>query len=76
MMLAAVWPFISNAQFGDLLNKAKNKVKQRVDNKVDKTMDNTLDKAEGKNTQPPVAKKKRRLLQLNRLQQPLPSQCR
>jgi OmpA-OmpF porin, OOP family len=57
IMLASVWPFISNAQFGDLLNKAKSKVKQRVDNKVDKTMDNTLDKAEGKNTQQPVAKK-------------------
>lgn len=43
-------PLLSQAQFGNLLNKAKNKVNQRVDQKVDKAMDNTLDKAEGKNT--------------------------
>jgi outer membrane protein OmpA-like peptidoglycan-associated protein len=43
-------PLLSQAQFGNLLDKAKNKVKQRVDNKVDKAMDESLDKAEGKGT--------------------------
>src|SRR6218665_631861 len=38
----------SEAQLGNLLNKAKNKVQQRADNKVDKAMEKGLDKAEGK----------------------------
>jgi OmpA-OmpF porin, OOP family len=51
IILAVIFlaPFLSQAQFGSLLNKAKNKVQQRVDNKVDKAMDNELDKVEGKN---------------------------
>lgn len=50
LILAALFfvPFVSQAQFGGLLNKAKNKVQQRVDNKVDKAMDSELDKVEGK----------------------------
>ncbi|MET0463180.1 MAG: OmpA family protein [Chitinophagaceae bacterium] len=40
----------SNAQLGNLLNKAKNKVQQRADTKVDNAMEKGLDKAEGKNT--------------------------
>lgn len=48
-------PFLSHAQFGGLLNKAKNKVQQRVDNKVDKAMDNELDKVEGKKSETPAA---------------------
>lgn len=52
LLLAVLFfaPFLSQAQFGGLLNKAKNKVQQRVDNKVDRAMDNELDKMEGKNT--------------------------
>jgi outer membrane protein OmpA-like peptidoglycan-associated protein len=45
-----ILPFLSPAQFGNILNKAKNKVQQRVDNHVDKSMDNGLDKLEGKET--------------------------
>lgn len=55
VMMAAAVPFLSQAQFGNLLNKAKSKVQQRVDNKVDKTMDGALDKAEGKSQ--PATKK-------------------
>jgi outer membrane protein OmpA-like peptidoglycan-associated protein len=40
----------SNAQLGNLFNKAKNKVQQRADAKVDNAMEKGLDKAEGKNT--------------------------
>src|SRR5918993_3905213 len=43
-------PFLSNAQFGNLLKKAKNKVEQRVENKIDKGMDKKLDEVEGKET--------------------------
>ena len=49
LAIILVAPFLSHAQFGNLLNKAKNKVQQRVDSKVDKAMDNELDKVEGKN---------------------------
>ena len=45
-------PFVSEAQFGNLINKAKNKVQQRIDNKVDKAMDQELDKVEGKESTP------------------------
>ncbi|MBL7757453.1 MAG: hypothetical protein JNL59_08665, partial [Chitinophagaceae bacterium] len=38
----------AQAQFGNLLKKAKDKTKDRIDNKVDKEMDKALDKAEGK----------------------------
>lgn len=47
-------PFLSHAQFGNLLNKAKNKVQQRADQKVDKAMDAGLDAAEGKNSPAPA----------------------
>lgn len=47
VVLLAVAPFFSQAQFKKLLNKAKDKVQQRVDNKVDKTIDKTLDDVEG-----------------------------
>ena len=43
-------PFLSNAQFGNLIKKAKNKVEQRVENKIDKGMDKKLDEVEGKET--------------------------
>jgi OOP family OmpA-OmpF porin len=43
-------PFLSNAQFGNLLKKAKNKVEQRVENKIDKEMEKKLDEVEGKET--------------------------
>ncbi|HVF81976.1 MAG TPA: hypothetical protein VM884_08580, partial [Flavisolibacter sp.] len=46
LLIAA--PFTSNAQFGNMLKKAKDKVTQRAENKVDKEMDKTLDELEGK----------------------------
>lgn len=46
-------PFLSNAQFGNLLKKAKDKVAQRIDNKVDKEMDKKLDEMEGKKNNGP-----------------------
>jgi outer membrane protein OmpA-like peptidoglycan-associated protein len=54
ILLAAMAPFLSHAQFKNILNKAKSKIDQRVDSKIDKGMDNTLDKAEGKTAQQPV----------------------
>jgi OmpA-OmpF porin, OOP family len=56
ILLAAMTPFLSHAQFKNILNKAKSKIDQRVDSKIDKGMDNTLDKAEGKTAQQPVDK--------------------
>ncbi|MEO7489503.1 MAG: hypothetical protein ABIU77_20475, partial [Ferruginibacter sp.] len=54
LLLLAIIPFFTQAQFGGLLGKVKNKVNdkvnQRVDNKIDKTINKTLDKAEGKET--------------------------
>jgi OOP family OmpA-OmpF porin len=52
LLLAAVLPFASDAQFGNILNKVKNKSKQRADEKVDQQIDRTLDQIEGKNTKP------------------------
>ncbi len=43
-------PFLSNAQFGNLLKKAKGKVEQRVENKIDREMEKKLDEVEGKET--------------------------
>src|SRR5215203_1494066 len=43
-------PFLSNAQFGNLLKKAKNSVEQRVENKADKELQKKLDEVEGKET--------------------------
>ncbi len=53
-------PFLSQAQFGNLMNKVKYKTQQRVDNKVDKAIDSELDKMEGKTpatASAPVAQK-------------------
>lgn len=41
-------PFFGQAQFGNLLKKAKDKITQRADSRVDKEMDKTLDQVEGK----------------------------
>ncbi len=40
-------PYFSNAQFGNLLKKAKGKITQRADSRVDATMDKKLDDLEG-----------------------------
>jgi OOP family OmpA-OmpF porin len=47
-LLLLLLPAISQAQFGNLLKKAKDKVTQRADNKVDKEMDKKLHELEGK----------------------------
>jgi outer membrane protein OmpA-like peptidoglycan-associated protein len=47
--------YISQAQFGNILNKVKNKSKERADKRVDNEIDKALDKAEGKNTSPAPA---------------------
>ncbi len=54
VLLIAVLPFATDAQFNGILNKVKNKTKQRADNKVDKEIDKTLDEIEGstKKTEP------------------------
>lgn len=46
-------PYLSNAQFNNLLKKAKDKVTQRIDGKVDKEMDKKLDEVEGKKSNGP-----------------------
>lgn len=38
-----VTPFITHAQLGGLINRAKNKIKEKVDNKVDKEIDKSLE---------------------------------
>jgi outer membrane protein OmpA-like peptidoglycan-associated protein len=43
-------PAISQAQFGNMLKKAKYKAEQRVERKVDSEVDKTLDAVEGKET--------------------------
>ena len=43
-------PLFSQAQLGNLAQKAKGKINQRVDSHVDKAMDDALDKIEGKPT--------------------------
>ena len=50
ILLAASAPFISSAQFGNVLGKVKSKVNQRIDRKVDKAIDETLDKTENEAT--------------------------
>ena len=49
-LLFLLIPAISQAQFGNLVNKAKSKINQRIDNKVDQTMDKKLDELEGKSS--------------------------
>jgi outer membrane protein OmpA-like peptidoglycan-associated protein len=54
-LLLLLLPAISQAQFKNLVNKAKAKIDQRIDSKVDKEMDKKLDQLEGKpssNNQP------------------------
>lgn len=53
--LAILIPFLSSAQLGNLMNKAKSKVNQRIDNHVDKAMDRALDNIEGKKEDVAVA---------------------
>lgn len=49
-VLVLLIPVIGQAQFKNLINKAKAKVDQRIDSKVDKAMDKQLDKIESKPT--------------------------
>ncbi|HZH64694.1 MAG TPA: OmpA family protein [Flavisolibacter sp.] len=54
-LLFLLLPAIGQAQFGNMLKKAKDKVTQRADSRVSKEMDKTLDELEGKNTQKTTA---------------------
>lgn len=47
-LLLLLIPAISQAQFKNLVSKAKAKIDQRIDGKVDKEMDKKLDELEGK----------------------------
>lgn len=53
--LLSAMPFITEAQIGNVLNRAKAKVNQRVNNKIDKSIDEALDEVEGKGKQKPVS---------------------
>ncbi len=46
-------PLITQAQIGNVLNRAKAKINQRVNNKIDKGIDDALDEVEGKGKQKP-----------------------
>lgn len=48
-------PFITKAQIGNVLNRAKAKVNQRVNTKIDKGIDEALDEVEGKGKTKPAA---------------------
>ncbi len=46
-VIAFALPFAMQAQFGNLLEKAKGKVQNRVNTRIDQGMDKAIDKAEG-----------------------------
>jgi OmpA-OmpF porin, OOP family len=48
-------PLITQAQIGNVLNRAKAKVNQRVNNRIDKGIDEALDEVEGKGKPKPAA---------------------
>ena len=54
ILLTALFPVVSQAQLGGLINKAKNKINQktntRIDQKMDRQIDKGLDAVEGKQT--------------------------
>lgn len=43
LLCVFIAPFVSQAQLGGLVNKAKNKIKEKLDNKVDREIDKSLD---------------------------------
>jgi len=47
-LLLILIPTLSQAQFKNLVNKAKAKIDQRIDNKIDQAMDKKLDELEGR----------------------------
>jgi OOP family OmpA-OmpF porin len=53
ILLLMLIPFLGQAQFGNLLKKAKDKITQRADARVDKEMDKKLDEVEGKKSNGP-----------------------
>jgi OOP family OmpA-OmpF porin len=57
LLIAALFllPLMTQAQIGNVLNRAKAKVNQRVNNKIDKGIDEALDEVEGKDKSKPTA---------------------
>ncbi|HZH36623.1 MAG TPA: hypothetical protein VEX65_05075, partial [Flavisolibacter sp.] len=53
-LLIILTPALSQAQFGNMLKKAKNTVGQRIENNVDKEVNKTLDQLEGKSSSAPA----------------------
>jgi outer membrane protein OmpA-like peptidoglycan-associated protein len=54
-LLIILTPGLSQAQFGNMLKKAKNTVGQRIENNVDKEINKTLDQLEGKSSSAPAS---------------------
>ena len=54
-LLIILTPALSQAQFGNMLKKAKNTVGQRIENNVDKEVNKTLDQLEGKSSSAPAS---------------------